>query len=202
DDDMSESEARDYAREDSDNLTEEHFRYIRNDVILLAKSVYYYSELFKGLDYSKRTFTSNILDSYNTNDLTSYQLLNLIVDGKEKNEIRYTDYQFANQNLYDYLKPFYRVGLNFYNHYHVGKIIDTGVFGMDIHSSYPYAMHNFKIPTYLKYYETHDKPKEVMINFYDDEYSLYQISKQDFDSIILSKIESVILKQLLVKYYS
>src|SRR5699024_1130963 len=53
-----------------------------------------------------------------------------------------------------------------------------------------------------KDYETHDKPKEVMINFYDDEYSLYQISKQDFDSIILSKIESVILKQLLVKYYS
>src|SRR5699024_11626372 len=128
--------------------------------------------------------------------------LNRIGEGKEKYEIRYTDYQFSNQNFYDYLKPFYRGGLNFYNQYHVGKIIEMGVFGMDIHSSYPYAMHNFKIPTYLKDYETHEQPKEVMIDFSDDEYSLYQISKQDFDSIILSKIESVILKQILVKYYS
>ena len=202
DDDMSESEARNYAREIFDNLTDDHLRYIRNDVILLAKSVYYYSDLFKGFDYSKRTFTSNILDSYNTNHLTSYQLLNRIVHDKKKYEIRYTDYQFANQNFYDYLKPFYRGGLNFYNQYHVGKIIDSGVFGMDIHSSYPYAMHKFKIPTYLKDYETHDKPKEVMIDFSDDEYSLYQIRKQDFDRIILDKIQSVILKQILVKYYS
>ena len=202
DDDMSESEARKYAREVFDNLTDEHLRYIRNDVILLAKSVYYYSDLFKGFDYSKRTFTSNILDSYNTNHLTSYQLLNRIGEGKEKYEIRYTDYQFSNQNFYDYLKPFYRGGLNFYNQYHVGRIIDTGVFGMDIHSSYPYAMHKFKIPTYLKDYETHEKPTEVIIDFSDDEYSLYQMSKQDFDRIILDKIQSVILKQILVKYYS
>src|SRR5699024_9219656 len=121
---------------------------------------------------------------------------------KEKREIRYTDYQFANQNFYDYLKPFYRGGLNFYNQFYVGKIIDDGVFGMDIHSSYPYAMHNFKIPTYLKNYEEYEKPTEVSICYSDDEYSLFQLSKETFDHLILDQINSVILKQILVKYYS
>src|SRR5699024_2151559 len=86
----------------------------------------------------------------------------------------------------DYLKPFYRGGLNFYNQFFIGKIIDN-VFGMDIHSSYPYAMHNFKIPTYIKDYEEHEKPKEVNINYTDDEYSLFQISKENFDHMIIEK---------------
>src|SRR5699024_6985782 len=107
-----------------------------------------------------------------------------------------------NQNFYDYLKPFYRGGLNFYNQFFIGKIIKDGVFGMDIHSSYPYAMHNFKIPTYIKDYEEHEKPKEIKINYSDEEYSLYQLSKETFDHIILDQIQSVILKQILVKYYS
>ena len=76
----------------------------------------------------QKTFTSNILESYNTNDLTSLQLLNRIGKGKEQYEIRYTDYKFSNQNFYDYLKPFYRGGLNFYNQFYVGKIISDGVF--------------------------------------------------------------------------
>src|SRR5690606_30775863 len=96
--DMPEEMARAYAKQIFDNLTPDELTYIKNDVILLAKSVYYYSQLFKGFDYSKRTFTSNILDSYNTNPLTSLQLLNRIGEGKDKHEIRYTDYQFANMN--------------------------------------------------------------------------------------------------------
>jgi hypothetical protein len=202
DHDLTDEEARSYAQEIFDGLSEDELTYIRNDVILLAKSVYYYSDLFQGFDYSKKTFTSNILESYNTNDLTSFQLLNRIGEGKEKREVRYTDYQFANQNFYDYLKPFYRGGLNFYNQFYVGKIISDGVFGMDIHSSYPYAMHNFKIPTYIKSYEEHEKPTEVAINYSHDEYSLFQISKETFDHMILDQIDSVILKQLLVKYYT
>src|SRR5699024_2102388 len=153
--DLTEKQAREYAKDIFQNLNDEEMIYIRNDVILLAKSVYYYSDLFNGFDYTKRTFTGNILETYNTNDLTSFQLLNRIGQGKDKIEIRYTDYQFANMNFYDYLKPFYRGGLNFYNQYYVGKIITDGVFSMDIHSSYPYAMHNFKIPTYIKDYEEH-----------------------------------------------
>src|SRR5699024_5853425 len=127
--DLEDEQARKYAKKIFDNLTEDELIYIRNDVILLARSVYYYSDLFMGFDYSKKTFTSNILESYNTNPLTSFQLLNRIGEGKEKREIRYTDYQFANQNFYDYLKPFYRGGLNFYNQFYVGKIISDGVFG-------------------------------------------------------------------------
>src|SRR5699024_5029811 len=168
-------------------------------VILLAKSVYYYSEIFKGFDYSKRTFTSNILDSYNTNPLTSFQLLNRIGQGKDKIELRYTDYQFANQNFYDYLKPFYRGGLNFYNQFLIGRIIDTGVFSMDIHSSYPYAMHNFKIPTYLHDYKEYESVEYIPVSFDDDNYySLYLMTIQDFDYFILDNIDSMILLQILV----
>src|SRR5699024_12129264 len=120
DQDLTEKQAREYAQEIFDQLSKEELIYIRNDVILLAKSVYYYDQLFKNFDYSKRTFTSNILESYNTKDLTSYQLLNRIGQGNEKYEIRYTDYKFAKQNFYDYLNPFYCADLNFYNQYIIG----------------------------------------------------------------------------------
>lgn len=200
--DLTNNQARQYARWIFKKLDKEELRYIRNDVILLAKSVYYYSDLFKGFDYSKRTFTSNILDSYNTNHLTSFQLLNRIGQGKDKHEVRYTDYQFANQNFYDYLKPFYRGGLNFYNQFLMGRIITDGVFSMDIHSSYPYAMHNFKIPTYIKDYDAYEHQKEIPVHYSDNEYTIYQLSKETFDNLIIDKIESVVLKQILVKYYS
>src|SRR5699024_5288074 len=202
DDDLTEQQAREYAIKIFNSLGSDELTYIKNDVIILAKSVYYYSDLFKGFDYSIKTFTSNILESYNTNFLTSFQLLNHIGEGKEKRELRYTDYQFANQNFYDYLKPFYRGGLNFYNQFYIGKIINDGVFGMDINSSYPYAMHNFKIPTYIKSYEEHENPTEVSISYSEDEYTLFQLSKEVFDHMILDQIQSVILKQILVKYYS
>lgn len=200
--DLAEEQARHYAQQIFNGLTPDELTYIRNDVIILARSVYHYSELFKGFDYDKPTFTSNILQTYNTNDLTSFQLLNRVGQGKGRFELRYTDYRFANQNFYDYLKPFYRGGLNFYNQYFVGKIITDGVFSMDIHSSYPYAMHNFKIPTYLKSHEEFDKPTEVPIVYSDDEFSLYQLTKETFDALILNQIDSMMLKQILVKYYS
>ena len=155
--DLLESEARQYAQEIFDSLTPDELTYIRNDVIILAKSVYHYEELFNGFSYSKMTFTSNILESYNTNDMTSYQLLNRVGKGKDQLSIRYTDFHFQGENFYDYLNPFYRGGLNFYNQFHLGKIIDTGTFSMDINSSYPYAMHNFKIPTFLNHYAEYDK---------------------------------------------
>lgn len=200
--DLTDDEAKSYASDIFNGLTPDELTYIRNDVIILAKSVYYYSQLFNGFDYTKRTFTSNILESYNTNDLTSLQLLNRIGKGKDKIEVCYTDYHFANQNFYDYLKPFYRGGLNFYNQYYVGKIISDGVFSMDINSSYPFAMHNFKIPTYIKSFTENETPVETPIVYSDDEYTLFQLSKETFDNLILDQIQSVILKQILVKYYS
>ena len=202
DKDMSPDQARQYSMKIFNQLSDEELQYIRNDVILLAKSVYYYSDIFNNFKYSKPTFTSNILESYNTNNLTSFQLLNRVGKGKEKEEIRYTDYQFSNQNLYDYLKPFYRGGLNFYNQFYIGKIIDDGMFSMDINSSYPYAMHNFKIPTYISDFKEFEHETNTSIKIDDDTYTIYQMSKQSFDDIILSKIDSIILRQILVKYYS
>lgn len=201
-DDLTDEEARDYALSIFNSLSPNELTYIDNDVILLAKSVYYYSDLFNGFDYSKKTFTSNILAAYNTNDLTSFQLLNRIGSGKEKTEVRYTDYKFANQNLYDYLKPFYRGGLNFYNQFYVGKIITSGVFSMDLRSSYPYSMHHFKIPTFLSDYEAFEKESEIPISYSDDTYTLFQLNKETFDALILNNISSILLKQILVKYYN
>ena len=201
--DLTEEEAREYASNIFKQLNDSELKYIRNDVILLAKSVYYYSDMFNHFSYSKPTFTSNILESYNTNLLTSFQLLNRFKYDKSNYEVRYTDYHFANENFYDYLKPFYRGGLNFYNQNYVGRIIDTGVFSMDIHSSYPYAMHNFKIPTYLHDYKEYESVEYIPVSFDDDNYySLYRMTKQDFDNYILDNIDSMILRQILVKYYS
>lgn len=201
--DLTEEEARAFALDIFNQLSLDELTYIQNDVILLAKSVYYYSDLFNGFDYSKMTFTSNILEAYNTNDLTSFQLLNRIGQGKEQKKIQYTDYHFAGKNFYDYLKPFYRGGLNFYNQYFIGQHITSGVFGMDINSSYPYAMHNFKIPTYLKEWKSFEKPTPIsVITDNQDVYTLFQLSKETFDLLILDRIESVIIKQMLVKYYN
>ena len=197
---LTDDEAINYASYIYDNLTDDELTYIDNDVIILAKSVYYYSEIFKGFDYNKMTFTSNILESYNTNNLTSFQLLNRIGKGKDKFEIRYTDYEFTGENFYNYLRPFYRGGLNFYNQLFVGrKVYD--VFSIDIKSSYPNSMYGFKIPTFLKSHDSYSVPTMIDVTISDDEYFLYRMSKHDFDRL-LDKLDSVIVRQLLVKYYS
>lgn len=200
--DMSDSEAREYALKVFNNLTQDQLTYIRNDVIILGKAVLYYSDIFKGFDYEKITFTSNILEFYNDNDLTSYQLLKKVGKGKDQKHVKYTDYRFANENFYDYLKPFYSGGLNFYNDRYVGEIINEPMFSMDINSSYPFVMHNFKIPTFLNEYEEFEKETKVQVNISDDKFSLFRMTKERFDFEVISKIDSVLLRQILVKYYS
>lgn len=200
--DMTPQEARDYALKCFQSLTPDQLTYIRNDVIILGKSVLHYSTIFKGFDYSKITFTSNILEYYNDNDLTSYQLLNRVGRGKEQMKIEYTDYKFANENFYDYLKPFYKGGLNFYNYRYLAKIINEPMFAIDIHSSYPFAMHAFKIPTYITEWQAYDKETTVTVNLSDDTYTLYRITKETFDTHILDYIKSKVVKEMLVKYFN
>ena len=199
--DLTESEAREYVASVFQGLSESHLKYIRNDVIILAKSVQYYSKIFKGFDYSKMTFTSNILTYYNESPLTSLQLLNRFGQGKDKEQIQYTDYKFANENYYDWLKPFYRGGLNFYNQTYLEEVIQD-VFSMDIRSSYPYAMHNFDVPTFFNRGDWFEQEKQIPLNTVKNEFTLYRMTKQAFDREIIGQIKSRVLKQMLVKYYS
>src|SRR5690625_4085248 len=199
---MTEDEAHEYALEVYNQLTDEEITYINNDVIILAKSVLHYSKIFNGFSYDKITFTSNILDFYNDNDLTSYQLLKKVGGFKDGKHIKYTDYKFANENFYDYLKPFYSGGLNIYNQKYLGKIIRERMFSMDINSSYPYVMHNYKVPTFLKDYDSFEQEKSIPVAINDNEYTLYRMTKKRFDSEIIDRIDSKLLRQILVKYYS
>lgn len=194
--------AKDYAYKIFKQLNEHERIYINNDVIILANSVRYYSEIFKGFDYSKFTFTQNILAYYDKNNLVSYQLLNKIGKGKEKTHIKYTDYQFKGMNFYDFLKPFYRGGLNFYNDRYLNKLISEPCFAIDLNSSYPYVMHSQKIPTFLidcKEY-LHDTDYKIPI-FDENYYYLYQITPNEFNKI-LSRVKSEVCKKMLVKYYT
>lgn len=200
--DMSDVEAYKYAEDVfNKSLTESELKYIKNDIVILGETVRNYSKIFQGFDYSKITFTSNILEYYNDNDLTSYQLLKSIGTGKDKVHLKYTDYKFGNENLYDYFKSFYAGGLNFYNDRLIGRILTEPTIAMDINSSYPYAMHNFKIPTYIRNYkefevETYITPQQ------DEDFYLYRMTKSNFDYDIIRKIKSKVVRQMLVKYYT
>lgn len=199
--DLTEEQAHLYADEIFNSLTEDELTYIRNDVIVLAKSVRYYDTIFPNFDYKKMTFTSNILEFYKTNELTTFQLLNYIGEGKDKLKINYTDYRFCNENLYDFIKSFYRGGLNFYNQHYISKIVEKA-FSIDINSSYPYVMFNFKIPTFLSSFNEYEIEETINVNYNDDYYYMYRMDKQTFNNDILMNIESKIFKQMLVKYYS
>ena len=157
-DDMDDIESYAYALECFNRLDNDQITYIHNDVIILGQCHIHYSDIFPNFDYSKMTFSVNILESYMNNDLTSFQLLNQIGDIK----ISYTDYKFHDLNLYDYIKGFYRGGLNMYNPKYIGQIIDEPSFSIDINSSYPYVMYHEKIPTYLSSYNEYDK--ETVVN--------------------------------------
>lgn len=199
--DMTDDEAHRYAMKVYENLDEEEMTYIHNDVIILGKSVYHYKDLFNGFDYNKITYTKNILDYYNDNPLTSYQLIKSIGQGKDKEHIKFTDFKFANENFYDYLKPFYRGGLNFYNDIYIGIILKD-LFSMDLNSSYPHAMYGYKVPTFLKEYKEYEYDTEIDISIDDDTYSLYRMTKESFDYYFITNIESDVIKKMLVKYYS
>lgn len=200
--DLSEHQVKQKQQQIFQELSDNQLRYIRNDVLILIFSYLYYSDIFEGFDYDRLTFTSNILDAYNTSDLTSFQLLNAIKKEKKTYQEDFTDYFFCGENFYDYLKPFYRGGLNFYNQKYLDKIVYDPCFSIDINSSYPYAMHWFKIPTFLKSMQEYTVPTSIEMTLSDDTYTLYRMTKADFDREVIMGIKSRVLRQMLVKYYT
>lgn len=201
--DMTDSESYDYALKCFSTLDKDQLTYIHNDVIILGQSHIHYSEIFPAFDYSKMTFSVNIMNSYLNNEHTRFQLLNeRYVDG-EKKEFNYTNYEFFDMNFYDYIKGFYRGGLNMYNPKYVAKMIDEPCFSIDINSSYPYVMYNEKIPTWLSDYEEFEVETEVETDLTNyDRFTLFKIDKASFNLDILYRIESTIVRKMLVKYYN
>ena len=206
DDDMSDEQSYEYAYQCFTRLTDDQLKYIKNDVLILAYSHKYYGTIFPKFDYSAITFSQNILNSYLTTSLSKFQLLNKYRDSYSGKlaKISYTDYTFASENYYDYIKSFYKGGLNFYNTKYLNKIITDDCFSIDINSSYPYVMYHEKIPTYLKDFESFDVSQKIDITELDnrDIFTLYRMEKEVFNREILSHIKSRAVKQLLVKYYN
>lgn len=199
DEDMTEYQAHVYAYECFKRLDNEQMNYIRNDVIILGQCHIHYSDIFPGFDYSKMTFSVNILESYLNNEFTRFQLLNKM----ENVKISYTDYKFFDMNLYDYIKGFYRGGLNMYNPKYLAQIIDEPCFSIDLNSSYPYVMYHEKIPTYLCDYEEYEKETSVFTNLSDtDKFTLYKVDKRTFNREVIRNIRSEIVRKIIVKYYN
>lgn len=197
--DLTDTQAINYAFQVYKSLTKKQKKYIENDITILGLSHVHYSKIFPNYNYTKPTFTSNILESYLNNELTRFQLLNK----KDRNQISLSDYQFADENYYNFIKSFYRGGLNFYNDNYIGKIINEDCFSIDENSAYPYTMHNKKIPTFLCDYKHSNEQYNINFNVNDDNYFyLFRMSKITFNIDILSKIESKLIRQILVKYYA
>ena len=197
--DMTHSQAKDYALKCFDKLTDKQMTYIHNDVIILGQSHIHYSDIFPNFDYSAMTFSVNILRSYLGNPLTSYQLLNKF--GNDQTPL--TDYQFHNINFYDYVKGFYKGGLNMYNPKYINQIIKEDCFSIDINSSYPYVMYHEKIPTFIHDFNEYETETVVKTNLKNkNRWSLYKMTKQSFNIDILMKIKSQMVKKILVKYYN
>lgn len=199
DKDMTENTAHEYAYQCYKTLDDKQMTYIYNDVIILGQSHLHYSDMFPNFDYSKITFSMNILDSYLNSELTRLQLLNKYGNQEFIN----SKYRFGDENYYDYVKSFYRGGLNMYNSKYVGQIVNDDCFSIDINSSYPYVMYHEKIPTYLRDYDIYNQEQFISVDTTNqDIYTLYRMTKESFNIFILNDIKSEIIKQILVKYYS
>ena len=197
--DMTDNQALNYARKVYDNLNAEQNVYIENDVIILALGYKNYHIIYQGFSLDKLTFSSNVLESYKTNDLASFQLLNKTLDNQAK--VDYTKFEYQDMNFYDYLKGFYKGGLNFYNDRYIATTLKCRLFSIDLNSSYPYAMDNFDIPTFMYDFSRFVDQTKIDIK-YNNHYFLYTVDKNIFNVEILSLIRSKVFRQMLVKYYS
>lgn len=196
DEDLTFSQAYDRAVDIFNNLDDDEKLYIRNDVIILPEFWRNYHLIYPGFDREKITFSQNVLEEYKTTPLATYQLTNKL----GKLYIQYTDYSFNDINVFDYIKRFYKGGLNVYNDRYIGMIIEGTIKSYDLNSSYPNVMYNYKIPTFL--WDTYGKGVMTLDDLDDDNYFyMYQVEQSTMNTI-LKHISSSMIRKIIVKYYN
>lgn len=185
----------DYSKYIFNHLTHSELIYIYNDVIIQHLGYVYYNLLFKGFDYNKRTLTSNILASFETEEEAIYQLERDNPFNKKDNRFHYSGYSYKKRNVYEIFRCFLNGGLNLYNK---PGVVFKDCFSMDLNHSYPSVMYKNKIPVTLVDVMTNKtiffKPNNEYFNFY--------ICDFEFINLCISKIKSDIIKKALVKYYN
>lgn len=199
DEDIDRETVKSYIKKCFESLNDKQMIYIRNDVIILALGVKHYKTLFYGFDFSKMTFTQNIKEEYSKyNKLAEFQLLK--TDGRFSH-LKLNDYQICGMSGFDYFRSFYKGGLNLYNDNYIGKIINKAGFSIDLNSSYPTVMYKEKLPTYLI---AMNEKKSIANYDYnnDDIMSFFTMTIENANKYILSKIESKVVRNAIVKYYN
>ena len=199
DEDIDRETVKTYIRKCFESLNDKQMIYIRNDVIILALGVKHYKTLFYGFEFSKMTFTQNIKEEYSKyNKLAEFQLLK--TDGRFSH-LKLNDYQICGMSGFDYFRSFYKGGLNLYNDNYIGKIINKNGFSIDLNSSYPTVMYKEKLPTYLI---AMNEKKSIANYDYNnnDIMSFFTMTIENANKYVLSKIESKVVRNAIVKYYN
>lgn len=198
-----------------DSLTYKEFKYVRNDVVVLAMCHKHFSELYYGFSWDVFAFASNVKKEYEKNGyykaLTNFQLTKKTPKGKMKYNKKSEHKTESSLTLDDkplagwksaekFFRQFYRGGLNMYNEKYVGQIIEPerAGFSMDLNSSYPTVMYKEKLPTYLVEADHFGRIKRIPKN--EDYFYMFQVTPKTMDNL-LKYVSSRVIKQMFVKYY-
>lgn len=213
--DLTDDELEDYKKELLNSLSDKEFKYIRNDVVVLAMCHKHFSALYYGFSWDVFAFASNVKHEYEKNGyykaLTNFQLTKKTPKGKmkynkksehkTKSSLTLDDKQLAGwKSAEKFFRQFYRGGLNMYNEKYVGQIIEPEKpgFSMDLNSSYPTVMYKEKLPTYLVEASHFDKIKRIPKDL--DYFYMFSVKPRAMDNL-LKYVPSRVIKQMFVKYY-
>ena len=216
--DLNDFELEDYKAFLLDSLSESEYKYVRNDVVVLAMCHKHFSDLYYGFSWDVFAFASNVKNEYEKNGyykaLTNFQLTKKTPKGlmkfnknskhKTNSSLTLDDKPLAGwESAEKFLRQFYRGGLNMYNEIYVGKIIEPekAGFSMDLNSSYPTVMFKEKLPTYLVEGSHFGKIKRLTKEFKNTDYFyMFSLKPKAMDNL-LKYVPSRVIRQMFVKYY-